>query len=1307
MTVLFFKLRRFILFSLAGVLIFIALSQGLLRLFLPVAHEQRARLENELGQLLKAEVSIGRIDSHWNYFVPYLDLLDVHIKQPGVPAGQPAQQLQRLSVGANLLDMLRAGSLAPSALQVDGLHVTIIKKANGDFYLPGLQLPEASDQPLDIDWDALISHKAVKLNNAHLELRHEGRGEALNFKQIQLQFRSSADGYQGALAWQPPAQLGEATHISFDLDGDLNNARSWRGEVDVQIPSMQLAALTRFFPKQLLIERGHIALSLGFRLGEQGLHVSRGLLDILAEFKSGEVAHWQGPIHAESEPGRVRLQVDSPLRVGQTPLNMLEGLGIDLLLQQDLAFGLSFDLLDLSRSAELLQALTHLPAPWPRRLHELHIKGQLHQGFAGWDSNNGWNLRGHLAGWQSQPVDGIPGLDGLNADMLYKEQVLTANLAEQQFQLDTGGLFPQPFAVQRLHTELQIYQQAQDWVIDAPSVFLDTPDIKTHSALRLRLSEGKAPHISLKATASDGVASSTPRYIPTMLKPQTIAWLNQAIQAGRVRSADAHIEGYLNELARNDSAATFLINADIADARLSYLKGWPLAEQITARLHMDGAQMDVEAEQVEALGLKPRQARARIANIRQPSIELWVDAPHSGVKNLLDYVHHSGISKIIQHVETLFVGTGQADVFIHLKKNLSAKHYSDLKPYFTGTARLQQAGLQLPSAGVRLAELDGVIRFSERHVHADSLAGTLNGQPFSASASTRQSAQGPRAELLLDTRLSLHDLIGDQAPLLTNNITGRSAWHAELELPLSGGQPSARLSVSGNLQGTTIALPEPLHKAASTAAATRAHVILNSHEANRIWLDYQGQMQGVLVFDRDGGGLYSGRIHYQRGKPALPRGAGIVVEAAVGLLDVDPWLDLLSEQGDAVIHDSPLQQLKLRADALVFKGVTAADGEVLLTQQPSHWHARVDSLGVKGSVSLFKDKAKPLQIHLTDVNLNQMLLPDGDQQSLGNPRAIPSSHITVDALRWEDIELDNIDAQVVAIASGIRISEYRIDDPYLSASGEGAWQSDEDGFQETLLEFSASSENVGKGLQKVGVHQLLKGGKGRFTGSLRWKKAPYQFDLPSLDGQVSATIRKSDLLAVKPGIAKLLGLLNIESLPKRLVLNFDDLSSKGLAFDKAVADVNIEHGIARIKHMKMDTDLATIELKGRADLVRQELEQIAKVNPDISNLLPLTVGAVGGIPGLVGVLLVDQVVKAFGGDADRVAQVRYKISGPWSDPKITATRIKRVKDLSPEQLRQRAEELVIKAQGVDYGQDVVPGELELDDDEEQSLFADD
>ena len=50
---------------------------------------------------------------------------------------------------------------------------------------------------------------------------------------------------------------------------------------------------------------------------------------------------------------------------------------------------------------------------------------------------------------------------------------------------------------------------------------------------------------------------------------------------------------------------------------------------------------------------------------------------------------------------------------------------------------------------------------------------------------------------------------------------------------------------------------------------------------------------------------------------------------------------------------------------------------------------------------------------------------------------------------------------------------------------------------------------------------------------------------------------------MEPGIAKLLGVLSLQSLPRRLSFNFDDIFGKGFAFDEIKADVAIADGVAR------------------------------------------------------------------------------------------------------------------------------------------------
>ena len=191
--------------------------QGLVRLLLPIVHDQHERLVIELSQLLKADVSVGGIGLHWNYFVPYLDLLDVSIQQ--VEGEKQAQKLQRLSIGFNILNMLRAGSFFPSNLKIDGLNIILAKTREGQYYFPGLKLLQKRDKSLWIKWESLLSYKNVELTNANFIWHHEGQNTQLDFADIELNFASNGSRYNGLLKLRPPRHLAAEIQIAFNLRG--------------------------------------------------------------------------------------------------------------------------------------------------------------------------------------------------------------------------------------------------------------------------------------------------------------------------------------------------------------------------------------------------------------------------------------------------------------------------------------------------------------------------------------------------------------------------------------------------------------------------------------------------------------------------------------------------------------------------------------------------------------------------------------------------------------------------------------------------------------------------------------------------------------------------------------------------------------------------------------------------------------------------------------------------------------------------------------------------------------------------------
>ena len=74
---------------------------------------------------------------------------------------------------------------------------------------------------------------------------------------------------------------------------------------------------------------------------------------------------------------------------------------------------------------------------------------------------------------------------------------------------------------------------------------------------------------------------------------------------------------------------------------------------------------------------------------------------------------------------------------------------------------------------------------------------------------------------------------------------------------------------------------------------------------------------------------------------------------------------------------------------------------------------------------------------------------------------------------------------------------------------------------------------------------------------------------PSLGGSFNVSMGRGQFLQAEPGVAKLLGVLSLQALPRRLLLDFRDVFSAGFTFDTIRGDVLIQQGIASTRNLQM------------------------------------------------------------------------------------------------------------------------------------------
>ena len=134
-------------------------------------------------------------------------------------------------------------------------------------------------------------------------------------------------------------------------------------------------------------------------------------------------------------------------------------------------------------------------------------------------------------------------------------------------------------------------------------------------------------------------------------------------------------------------------------------------------------------------------------------------------------------------------------------------------------------------------------------------------------------------------------------------------------------------------------------------------------------------------------------------------------------------------------------------------------------------------------------------------------------------------------------------------------------------------------------------------------------------------------------------------------VLRLFGILNIDTITRRLRLDFLDLVQPGVAFDGVNAKAKIADGALIFDpEFTMRGPSASFRLTGRADLVNKELNQKLEVDIPLTNNLPLA-SVLLGAPQVGGAIYL--VEKALGTKIIKVGKTDYRIEGSFDDPQVS------------------------------------------------------
>ena len=201
----------------------------------------------------------------------------------------------------------------------------------------------------------------------------------------------------------------------------------------------------------------------------------------------------------------------------------------------------------------------------------------------------------------------------------------------------------------------------------------------------------------------------------------------------------------------------------------------------------------------------------------------------------------------------------------------------------------------------------------------------------------------------------------------------------------------------------------------------------------------------------------------------------------------------------------------------------------------------------------------------------------------------------------------------------------------------------------TSVDFHLDIKNAGALLERAGMPRTLKNGAGTLAGAMTWEGGPTKIDYPTLNGQLAVDLRHGQILRIDPGVAKLLGVLSLQSIARFATLNFRDVIGEGLPFSRVSGTAQIANGIGHTDDFRIITAPGRALMQGTVDLAHETQDLHVHITPTLSAGAGVIAAAVVNPFLGLGALIADF---ALSHTVESTFALDYRITGPWSKPQV-------------------------------------------------------
>ena len=208
-----------------------------------------------------------------------------------------------------------------------------------------------------------------------------------------------------------------------------------------------------------------------------------------------------------------------------------------------------------------------------------------------------------------------------------------------------------------------------------------------------------------------------------------------------------------------------------------------------------------------------------------------------------------------------------------------------------------------------------------------------------------------------------------------------------------------------------------------------------------------------------------------------------------------------------------------------------------------------------------------------------------------------------------------------------------------------------EGFKRPSLELkSISSKAIDiEHLQStVGLSDVIESNDASFFLNLKWDEVPRKQEVLFAEGKIQLLIMDGVINTRESVPGKALSIFSFSQLPKRFLLNFEDVLDEGLVFDYIKGDVLLKERTALTCNLSLNTKTVDVLIVGASDLQQRTYDQMMIVDPDVSDILTGGAAVLAGPAAAASMFLLSRILSR--PDEDTLSY--FDVSGEWKNPQI-------------------------------------------------------